>query len=133
MKLPCRKSNIDHHTGQAKAVLVVITYQTGIGISEREKQQIAQIPLEEAGGCKIVIIFGTYVLSQQTRVSFYIMSPPAGWRAGFAAGLLHPRLRVRLWPKSVDFRDAENQQRSCRTIIRHVKDPQSVCLVWTSR
>ncbi|GFW96961.1 uncharacterized protein TNCV_4801741 [Trichonephila clavipes] len=30
--------------------------------------------------------------------------------------------------KSVDFHDAQNRQRPCRMIIRHVKDPYSVCL-----
>ncbi|GFX77022.1 hypothetical protein TNCV_1072221 [Trichonephila clavipes] len=34
IKLPYRKSNLGNHTAQAKAVLVVITYQTGIGIRE---------------------------------------------------------------------------------------------------
>ncbi|GFX28006.1 dnaJ homolog subfamily C member 5 [Trichonephila clavipes] len=34
IKLPCRKSNLGNHTAQAKAVLVVITYQTGLGIRE---------------------------------------------------------------------------------------------------
>ncbi|GFU93433.1 hypothetical protein TNCV_2728201 [Trichonephila clavipes] len=43
-----------------------------------------------------------------------------GW---FVAGLPHPRLRVRFRPKSVDFHDAENRQRPCRMIMRHVKDP----------
>ncbi|GFY34231.1 hypothetical protein TNCV_2505341 [Trichonephila clavipes] len=27
-------------------------------------------------------------------------------------------------PKSVDFHDAENQQRPCQMIIQHVKDPR---------
>ncbi|GFX73560.1 uncharacterized protein LOC105457711 [Trichonephila clavipes] len=34
IKLPCRKSYLGNHTAQAKAVLVVITYETGIGIRE---------------------------------------------------------------------------------------------------
>ncbi|GFX64937.1 retrotransposable element Tf2 protein type 1 [Trichonephila clavipes] len=34
IKLPCRKSNLGNHTAQAKAVLVVIAYQPGIGIRE---------------------------------------------------------------------------------------------------
>ncbi|GFW74371.1 HTH_38 domain-containing protein [Trichonephila clavipes] len=34
IKLPCRKSNLGNYTAQEKAVLVVITYQTGIGIKE---------------------------------------------------------------------------------------------------
>ncbi|GFU19025.1 hypothetical protein TNCV_430651 [Trichonephila clavipes] len=46
----------------------------------------------------------------------------AGWRGWFVAGLLHVRLRVQHRLKSVDFHDAENQQRSCRMIIRHAKD-----------
>ncbi|GFT98771.1 hypothetical protein TNCV_3792161 [Trichonephila clavipes] len=48
-----------------------------------------------------------------------------GW---FVVGLLYRRLRVRPQPKSVDFHDAGNRQRPCRMIIRHVKDPKSVCL-----
>ncbi|GFV14654.1 hypothetical protein TNCV_2586271 [Trichonephila clavipes] len=47
----------------------------------------------------------------------------AGWRGLFDAGLLLPRLWVPPRPKSVDFHDAENRQRPCRMIIRHVKDP----------
>ncbi|GFT47078.1 hypothetical protein TNCV_3747341 [Trichonephila clavipes] len=39
-------------------------------------------------------------------------------------------LRVRPRPKSVDFHNAENRQRPCRMIIRHVKDPLSVYLAW---
>ncbi|GFX42615.1 hypothetical protein TNCV_261501 [Trichonephila clavipes] len=31
---------------------------------------------------------------------------------------------------SVDFHDAENRQRLCRMIIRHVKDPLSICSAW---
>ncbi|GFV77352.1 transposable element Tcb1 transposase [Trichonephila clavipes] len=34
IKLPCRKSHLGNRTAQAKAVLVVITYHTGIGIRE---------------------------------------------------------------------------------------------------
>ncbi|GFU19801.1 putative LOC100569746 [Trichonephila clavipes] len=44
------KSNLGHHTGQAKAVVVVITYRTGRGISEQEKTANGSNPLEEAGG-----------------------------------------------------------------------------------
>ncbi|GFX66788.1 hypothetical protein TNCV_3048861 [Trichonephila clavipes] len=55
---------------------------------------------------------------------------PAGWRGWFVAGFLHPRLRGRLRPKSMDFHDAENRQRSCHMIIRPVKDPLSVYLAW---
>ncbi|GFU36265.1 hypothetical protein TNCV_559071 [Trichonephila clavipes] len=55
---------------------------------------------------------------------------PTGWHGWVVAGLLHPRLRVRPRPKSVDFHDAENRLQPCRTIIWHVKDPQSVCLAW---
>ncbi|GFY36620.1 uncharacterized protein TNCV_28241 [Trichonephila clavipes] len=46
-----------------------------------------------------------------------------GWRGWFVAGVPPPRLQVRPRPKSVDFRDAENQQRPCRMIIWHVEDP----------
>ncbi|GFV72982.1 hypothetical protein TNCV_1734501 [Trichonephila clavipes] len=46
-----------------------------------------------------------------------------GWRNWFVAGLLPLRLRVRPQPKSVDFHDAENRQRPCRMIMRHVKNP----------
>ncbi|GFW88466.1 hypothetical protein TNCV_3552361 [Trichonephila clavipes] len=36
------------------------------------------------------------------------------WHRWFVANLLHPRLRVRLRPKSgVDFHDAVNRQRPC--------------------
>ncbi|GFV82704.1 hypothetical protein TNCV_4146721 [Trichonephila clavipes] len=48
------------------------------------------------------------------------------WRGWLVAGLLYPwlrRLRVRPRPKWMDFHDAENRQRLCRMIIRHVKDP----------
>ncbi|GFV01945.1 ras-specific guanine nucleotide-releasing factor RalGPS2 [Trichonephila clavipes] len=55
------------------------------------------------------------------------MGMPAGW---FVAGLLHLRLRVQPRPKSVDFHDAENRQRPCRILIRHVKNPLSACLAW---
>ncbi|GFX45691.1 hypothetical protein TNCV_1422751 [Trichonephila clavipes] len=34
IKLPCRKSNLGNHSAQAKALLVVITCQTGIGVRE---------------------------------------------------------------------------------------------------
>ncbi|GFU60858.1 transposable element Tc3 transposase [Trichonephila clavipes] len=34
IKLSCRKSHLGNHAAQAKAVLIVITYQTGIGIRE---------------------------------------------------------------------------------------------------
>ncbi|GFV53384.1 hypothetical protein TNCV_4502651 [Trichonephila clavipes] len=44
-------------------------------------------------------------------------------RLGGVAGLPYLRLRVRPWPMLVDFHDAENQQRPCRMIIRHVKYP----------
>ncbi|GFW25192.1 hypothetical protein TNCV_2262501 [Trichonephila clavipes] len=56
-----------------------------------------------------------------------------GWHGWFVAGLLHPRLRVRLRSKPVDFPDAENRQRPCRMIIRKIdaKDPlERACLVW---
>ncbi|GFV72582.1 hypothetical protein TNCV_3066511 [Trichonephila clavipes] len=33
-------------------------------------------------------------------------------------------------PKSVKFHDAENRQRPCRMIIRHVKYHWSICLAW---
>ncbi|GFT01805.1 hypothetical protein TNCV_4206021 [Trichonephila clavipes] len=46
-----------------------------------------------------------------------------GWRSWFVVDLLHPRLRVRPRPKSVDFYDAENRQRPCRMIKRHAKNP----------
>ncbi|GFW89898.1 hypothetical protein TNCV_2979941 [Trichonephila clavipes] len=45
---------------------------------------------------------------------------PSGWRGWFVDGLMYPWLRVRPRTKPVDFHDAENQQRPCRTIIRHV-------------
>ncbi|GFX52071.1 hypothetical protein TNCV_4654001 [Trichonephila clavipes] len=32
--------------------------------------------------------------------------------------------------QSMDFHDAENRQGSCRMILRHAKDPYSICLVW---
>ncbi|GFX09880.1 hypothetical protein TNCV_3565581 [Trichonephila clavipes] len=48
---------------------------------------------------------------------------PTGWLSWFVAGLLHPRLLVQPRPKSVDFHDAENRQRPCRMIMRHVKNP----------
>ncbi|GFT13037.1 hypothetical protein TNCV_431551 [Trichonephila clavipes] len=52
-----------------------------------------------------------------------------GWvRGWFVADILHPGLRVRPQPKSVDFQDAENRQRPSRMIKRHKKDPLNVCL-----
>ncbi|GFW50560.1 hypothetical protein TNCV_2888631 [Trichonephila clavipes] len=48
------------------------------------------------------------------------------WRGWFVDGLLQPRVRVRPRSKSVDFHDAENRQRSCRTIVWHVKEFLSV-------
>ncbi|GFV58524.1 hypothetical protein TNCV_4933091, partial [Trichonephila clavipes] len=53
---------------------------------------------------------------------------PSGLCGLFVAALLHIRLRVRPKPKSVDYHDAENRQRPCRMIIRHVKDPY--CDYW---
>ena len=39
-----------------------------------------------------------------------------------------PRLRVRSPAQPPNFRDAENSQRPCRMIMRHVKDPLSAHL-----
>ncbi|GFU83659.1 hypothetical protein TNCV_1411971 [Trichonephila clavipes] len=47
---------------------------------------------------------------------------PTGWRGWFITVLLNLRFRVRPRPKSVDFHDAENRQRPCRMIMRHVKN-----------
>ncbi|GFU88371.1 hypothetical protein TNCV_3744861 [Trichonephila clavipes] len=55
---------------------------------------------------------------------------PVGWRSWFVAGLLHPWFRVQPRLKSVYFHDAENRQRPCRMIMRHIKNLQSVCLAW---
>ncbi|GFY26039.1 uncharacterized protein TNCV_1917891 [Trichonephila clavipes] len=41
----------------------------------------------------------------------------AGWRRWSVAGSLHPKLRVRPRPKSVDFDDAENRHEPCGMII----------------
>ncbi|GFX01224.1 hypothetical protein TNCV_4581901 [Trichonephila clavipes] len=46
----------------------------------------------------------------------------AGWCGWFFAGFLHPRLRVRLRPESVDFHNAENREWPCCVIIRPFKD-----------
>ncbi|GFX66636.1 hypothetical protein TNCV_1428021 [Trichonephila clavipes] len=48
---------------------------------------------------------------------------PAGWHSWFVTSLVRPSFRVQTRPKSVDFHDAENQQRPCRRIMLHVKDP----------
>ncbi|GFV66063.1 hypothetical protein TNCV_1440701 [Trichonephila clavipes] len=48
---------------------------------------------------------------------------PTGWRSWFVDGLLPPRLWVRSRPNLVDFHDAENRQRPCRMIMRHLKNP----------
>ncbi|GFV07251.1 hypothetical protein TNCV_1312491 [Trichonephila clavipes] len=53
--------------------------------------------------------------------TFFEMS--VGWRGWFVNGLLHPRLQIRPWSESVDFLDAENQQRPCRMNMRYVEDP----------
>ncbi|GFV93539.1 hypothetical protein TNCV_1988511 [Trichonephila clavipes] len=47
----------------------------------------------------------------------------AEWHSWFVAGLVCLSLRVRLQTK--EFHDAENQQRPCRMIIRHVKHSSS--------
>ncbi|GFV56117.1 retrovirus-related Pol polyprotein from transposon 17.6 [Trichonephila clavipes] len=47
------------------------------------------------------------------------LNEPVGWRGWFVTGLLHLKLRVQPQPKSVEFLDAENRQRSCRMIIWH--------------
>ncbi|GFW69685.1 hypothetical protein TNCV_1883291 [Trichonephila clavipes] len=52
----------------------------------------------------------------------------AGWSSWFVTGLLYSRLQVQPRHKSVDFHDAENGQRPCRMIIRHVKNPLSIRL-----
>ncbi|GFV69618.1 hypothetical protein TNCV_4507331 [Trichonephila clavipes] len=57
-----------------------------------------------------------------------LLDQPAGKSSWFVAGLLPLRLRVRPWSMSVDFHDAENRQRPCRMIMRHVKNPLSVRL-----
>ncbi|GFX41085.1 hypothetical protein TNCV_2217831 [Trichonephila clavipes] len=58
------------------------------------------------------------------------MQTPSGCRSWLVAGLLYLRLRVQPQPKSVDFPDAENRERPCRTVKRHEKDPLSVHLAW---
>ncbi|GFT02851.1 hypothetical protein TNCV_1846631 [Trichonephila clavipes] len=63
-----------------------------------------------------------------TKMAMDTLFEPPGWLGWFVAGPLHPRLRVQPRPKSVEFYDAENRQRSCRMIIRHVKDPLALVL-----
>ncbi|GFV02425.1 hypothetical protein TNCV_1023531 [Trichonephila clavipes] len=46
---------------------------------------------------------------------------PVGWCGWFVTGLLPLKLPVQPRPKSVDFPDAENRQRSCRMIIQHLR------------
>ncbi|GFX17881.1 hypothetical protein TNCV_2293291 [Trichonephila clavipes] len=47
---------------------------------------------------------------------------PAGCRSWYVARFVRLRYRIRPQTKSVDFHDAENRQRSCRVIMRHIKD-----------
>ncbi|GFV90432.1 uncharacterized protein TNCV_50071 [Trichonephila clavipes] len=46
---------------------------------------------------------------------------PAGWCSWFVPGLVRLRVRFQPQPKSVEFHDAQNRQRSCRMIMRNVK------------
>ncbi|GFV45155.1 hypothetical protein TNCV_4398851 [Trichonephila clavipes] len=50
------------------------------------------------------------------------------WHSCFVAGLVRPNFQVRPRPKLV-FHEAENLQHPCRMIMRHTKDPLSVCLL----
>ncbi|GFY25391.1 hypothetical protein TNCV_2485111 [Trichonephila clavipes] len=64
-------------------------------------------------------------MSNSARVKFQKQTvkdrrpPISSW---FVAILVRPSLRVKPLPKSADFHDAENRQRPCRMIMRHVKD-----------
>ncbi|GFX93976.1 hypothetical protein TNCV_3413471 [Trichonephila clavipes] len=54
---------------------------------------------------------------------YWYYKEPSGRRGWFVPGFICLWLRVRPRPKSVDFHDAENRQRKCRMVMRHVKDP----------
>ncbi|GFY25356.1 hypothetical protein TNCV_2484761 [Trichonephila clavipes] len=54
---------------------------------------------------------------------YLILKKSAWWRSWFVACLVRSGLRFRPLPRSVDFHDAENSRRLCRTIILYVKDP----------
>ncbi|GFT40379.1 DNA-dependent protein kinase catalytic subunit [Trichonephila clavipes] len=63
-------------------------------------------------------------------ISLKLPEEPTGWHGCFVVGLLHLKLRVRIWPKLVDFHNAENRQWPYCMTIQHVKDPYSVYLAW---
>ncbi|GFW98990.1 hypothetical protein TNCV_1782091 [Trichonephila clavipes] len=62
--------------------------------------------------------------------SLGLLNPQTCHQSSISGIIWDGKLRVRPQRKSVDFHDAENRQRTCRIIIRHVKDPKRVCLAW---